>query len=88
MESEAEHCRLSEVNEVKRLYERNVRVDYLNPTNPSPEKLVRATNIDSALRKFVEDNAAKNGFPSLYTIAVWDLGGGMGFEMELLLQTF
>lgn len=53
---------LSEINEVKRLYERNVRVDYLNPTNPNPDRLVRATNIDSSLRKLIEDEATKRGF--------------------------
>lgn len=53
---------LSEINEVKRLYERNVRVDYLNSLSSSPEKLVRATNIDSSLRTLVEDEAAKRGF--------------------------
>lgn len=51
---------LSEVNEVKRLYERNVRVDYLSVGAPS-DKLVRATNVDSALRKLVEDKAMKSG---------------------------
>lgn len=56
---------LSEVNEVKRLYERNVRVNYLNPASPKPEKLMRSNNIDSALRKYVEDKAAAGGFTNV-----------------------
>lgn len=56
---------LSEVNEVKRLYERNVRVNYLNPANPKPEKLVRANNLDSALRSYVERKADEGGFKNI-----------------------
>lgn len=56
---------LSEVNEVKRLYERNVRLNYLNPASPKPEKLTRANNIDSALRDFVEQKAAAGGFKNV-----------------------
>lgn len=52
---------LSEVNAVKRLYERNVRVDYLSFGNPQADKLARANNIDSGLRNLVEDKAAKSG---------------------------
>lgn len=51
---------LSEVNEVKRLYERNVKLDYLKEN--VADGVARANNIDSALRKFVEDKAAAGGF--------------------------
>lgn len=39
-------------NEIKRLYERNVRTDYVKSFQTRPEKLTRATNIDSAMRKW------------------------------------
>jgi hypothetical protein len=51
---------ISEVNEVKRLYERNVRVDYLT-VGAQAKGLAQATNIDSALRNLVEDKASKAG---------------------------
>lgn len=50
---------LKEVNEVKRLYERNVKLDYVQDINPVG--LERAKRIDTALRTFVEDEAAKRG---------------------------
>lgn len=50
---------LSEVNEVKRLYERNVKLDFLRD-NVS-DKIQKANNIDSALRNLVEDKASKAG---------------------------
>ena len=54
---------LEEVNEVKRLYERNVRVDYLN--DRVSDKIAQATNIDTALREFVEKEASKAGIKSI-----------------------
>lgn len=54
---------LSEVNEVKRLYERNVKLDYLRD-NVS-DKIAQANEIDSALRNFVEETADKNGFKNV-----------------------
>lgn len=56
---------LSEVNEVKRLYERNVKVDYLNFGNPQTDKLAQANNIDSALRNLVTDKASKAGIDTV-----------------------
>ena len=56
---------LKQVNEVKRLYERNVRLNFTNPLDPKPDKLTQANNIDSALRTFVENTAAKGGFDNV-----------------------
>lgn len=56
---------LSEINDVKRLYERNVRVDYANPANPQPEKLVASNNVDSALRNLVVAESKKRGFDNI-----------------------
>lgn len=50
---------LSEVNEVKRLFERNVRVDYLRDNVSG--NIERANRIDSSLRNLVEDKASKSG---------------------------
>lgn len=43
---------MKEINEAKRLYERNVKTDYLKSVSSDPEKVVRATNIDSSIRKW------------------------------------
>lgn len=50
---------LSEINEVKRLYERNVKLDYVQDINPVG--LERAKRIDTSLRLLVEEEAAKKG---------------------------
>jgi len=54
---------LSEINEVKRLYERNVKVDYLN--DRVSDKIAMATNIDSNLREFIVEQAGKSGFKNV-----------------------
>jgi hypothetical protein len=54
---------LSEVNEVKRLYERTVKLDYLRD-NVS-DKIAQANNIDSVIREFVEKTADQAGFPNV-----------------------
>lgn len=54
---------MSEINEVKRLYERNVRLDFVKEN--LPEKVQRATNIDNAIRKFQFDKAKELGFKNL-----------------------
>lgn len=54
---------LSEVNEVKRLYERNVKLDYLRD-NVS-DKVAQANNTDANLRTFIEDTAFKNGYKTV-----------------------
>lgn len=57
---------LTEINEVKRLYERNIKVDYLRD-NVS-DGIARATNIDNNLRTFVETAADKAGFPTVKSL--------------------
>lgn len=54
---------LTEVNEVKRLYERNVQLDYLKD-NVS-DKVAQAKNIDNKLRDFVETKADQGGFSTV-----------------------
>lgn len=56
---------MSEINEVKRLYEKNVRVDYLKSAANNPEKVVKATNLDSAIRKWQMEQAEKLGLKNL-----------------------
>lgn len=59
---------MSEINEVKRLYERNVRVDYLKSAANKPENVARATNIDDAIRSWQLNQAEKLGLTNLSTI--------------------
>lgn len=54
---------MSEINEIKRIYERNVRVDYLKSINP--EGVARATNLDSAIREWQFAQADKLGLKNL-----------------------
>lgn len=54
---------MSEINEVKRLYERNVRLDYLKQN--LPDSVARANNIDSAIRKWQFNTAEKLGLKNL-----------------------
>lgn len=54
---------MSEINEAKRLYERNVKVDYLKSVNP--EGVARATNIDSSIRKWQFKQAETLGLKNL-----------------------
>lgn len=54
---------MEDINNVKRLYEKEVKLGYNKLTNG--DKVAQATNIDSALRKF-QDTTAKNlGFTNL-----------------------
>lgn len=57
---DADGLTLSEVNEVKRLYERNVKLDFLRD-NVS-DGIAKANNVDTELRNFVELKAAQGGF--------------------------
>jgi uncharacterized protein YnzC (UPF0291/DUF896 family) len=57
---------MSEINEVKRVYERNVRLDYLKSN--VPESIDRAKNIDSAIRNWQFEQADKLGFQNLKEI--------------------
>lgn len=59
---------MSEINEVKRLYERNVRVDYLKSSASNPERVVKATNLDSAIRNWQMEQAEKLGLQNLSEI--------------------
>jgi hypothetical protein len=54
---------MAEINEVKRLYERNVKTGYLRENNT--DGVARATNIDSAIRNWQVGEAAKAGFTNL-----------------------
>jgi hypothetical protein len=54
---------LSEVNNLKRIYERNVKVNYLKDNNAIG--IDRANEIDSNLRNFVRDEGAKAGVPAV-----------------------
>lgn len=52
---------LTEINAVKRMYERNIKLDYIRD-NVS-DGIARANNIDAKLRDFVEKTADASGFP-------------------------
>lgn len=54
-----------EINEVKRYYERNVKMGYLKDPNKVSGDGVRATNRDSRLREYLLDIAEKSGFPEM-----------------------
>lgn len=54
---------MSEINEVKRLFERNIRLEYIKEN--APEKIARATTLDSAIRKWQADTATQLGFKNL-----------------------
>jgi len=54
---------MTEINEIKRLYERTVKVDYLKSINP--EGVARATNLDSALRTWQVSQAETLGLKNL-----------------------
>lgn len=59
---------MSEINEVKRFYERNNKVDYLKSVSSNPENVVRATNIDTAIRRWQFDKAKELGLKNLDSI--------------------
>lgn len=54
---------MEEINRVKRLYERNVKLGYNKLVNG--DKVEQATNIDNALRHFQDDTAKNLGFENL-----------------------
>jgi len=54
---------MEEINRVKRLYEKNVKLGYNKLTNS--EKVAQSTNIDNALREWQFDTAKKLGFSNL-----------------------
>jgi hypothetical protein len=54
---------MTEINEVKRLYERNIRLDYLKENVPT--NIERANNIDRAIRTWQQDMASQLGFKNI-----------------------
>jgi uncharacterized protein YnzC (UPF0291/DUF896 family) len=61
--SDATGLTMSEINEIKRLYERNVRLGYLKVNNA--EAVVKATSIDDAVRKWQFAKAEELGLKNL-----------------------
>lgn len=57
---------MSEINEAKRLFERNVKVDYLKQN--LPESVARANNIDNAIRDWQFSKAEELGLKNLKDI--------------------
>lgn len=54
---------MKEINEVKRLYEKNVKLGYNKLTNP--DKVERSTNIDNAVREWQVKQADQLGFENI-----------------------
>lgn len=54
---------MSEINEVKRIYERNVKLDYVRQN--LSDKIARANTLDSAVRKWQDTQAEKSGLLNL-----------------------
>lgn len=54
---------MKEINEAKRLYERNVKTDYVRENKPT--SVARANNVDSHIREFQANLAAERGFKNL-----------------------
>lgn len=60
---DADGLTMEEINSVKRIYERNVRLGYLKENKQ--DSIARATNIDSAIRKWQAETANKMGLKNL-----------------------
>lgn len=56
---------MTEINEAKRLFERNIKMDYLKSASTNPEGVVKATNLDSAIRKWQYGQAETLGLKNL-----------------------
>lgn len=54
-----------EINEVKRFYERNVKMGYLKDPTKTAEQVQKATNRDTGIRDALFEIADKNGFTNL-----------------------
>lgn len=54
---------MSEINDVKRLYERNVRLDFVKSNVPTD--VARANNVDSAIREWQRTTASQLGFKNI-----------------------
>ena len=61
--NEREGLTMTEINEVKRLFERNVKLSFNKML--SPDSVTLATNIDNAMRKFQFDKASEFGFKNI-----------------------
>jgi len=57
---------MTEINEVKRFFERNVKLDFLKAN--LPDKVAGANTVDSAIRKFQFDKASELGFKNIAEI--------------------
>ncbi len=57
---------MKEINEAKRLYEKNNKFNYLRANDAKSYR--RATNLDDAIREFQFKQADLNGFPELRAI--------------------
>ena len=62
--NQGEGLTMSDINEMKRLYEREVKLGY-NKMTTSSNDIVRATNIDNALREWQVGKAEELGFTNL-----------------------
>ena len=63
---DTEGLNMAEINEVKRLYERNVKVDYIKENKP--ENVASATNIDTAIREWQRNQVKDLGGTNLVEI--------------------
>jgi len=54
---------MSEINEVKRLFERNIKLDFVKEN--LPEKVAQANNIDNAIRVWQRSKASELGFTNV-----------------------
>lgn len=63
-----EGLNMSEINETKRLFERNVKLGYQKSLTAQPEKIAQATNLDTKLREWQFAKAKELGFKELADI--------------------
>lgn len=63
-----EGLNMSEINETKRLFERNVKLGYQKTLGMQPEKIAQATNLDTKLREWQFTKAKELGFKDLENI--------------------
>ncbi len=56
---------MTEINEVKRLFERNVKLEFKKSLSSSPESIAKSTNLDNALRAWQFAKAEKLGLKNL-----------------------
>ena len=56
---------MTEINSLKRYYQKNFRFGYQKDPTKTAEQVMRATNIDKALREFQVQKAIDNGFEDI-----------------------